>query len=61
MQFTKNTSKAGFKGPIKILIKVILLILVLFLIVNIIDRINFPVPNKKIENIIQNENFKSLK
>ena len=61
MQFTKNTSKGNLNGPIKILIKVILVIFLLFLSVVIIDRIELPVPEKKIEKIISNENFKTLK
>tara|TARA_Y100000741_G_C18190597_1_gene533323 strand:- start:837 stop:1013 length:177 start_codon:yes stop_codon:yes gene_type:complete len=58
MQFTKNTSKGT---TVKFLIKVILLIFVLFLGIFLIDKIDFPVPNKKIEKIIKNENFKTLK
>ena len=61
MQFTKNTSKGGLGGPLKVLIKVILVIFLLFLSVVIIDRIELPVPEKKIEKIISNENFKTLK
>ena len=61
MQFTKNTSKGGLKGPIKLLIKVLLVILVLFFILKTIDKINLPAPNKTIEKIIPNENFKTLK
>ena len=61
MQFTKNTSKGGLGGPLKVLIKVILVIFLLFLSVVIIDRIELPVPEKKIEKILSNENFKTLK
>ena len=61
MQFTKNTSKGGVGGPLKVLIKVILVIFLLFLSVVIIDRIELPVPENKIEKIISNENFKTLK
>ena len=58
MQFTKNTSQGR---PGKFLVKVILLIFVLFLGVILIDKIDFPVPSKKIEKIITNENFKIVK
>lgn len=61
MQFTKNTSKGGLGGPLKVLIKVILVIFLLFLGVIVIDKIDLPVPYKKIEKIISNENFKTLK
>ena len=58
MQFTKNTSQGR---PGKFLIKVILLIFVLFIGIILINKIDFPIPNKKIEKIIKNENFKILK
>jgi preprotein translocase subunit SecG len=61
MQFTKNTSKGRHKGVIKFLTKVVLVIFVFFLGVIILDKIEFPVPYKKIEKIIPNENFKTIK
>ena len=61
MQFTKNTSKGKLFDTGKILIKIIIVIFVLFLGVVIIDRINLPAPIKKIEKIISNENFKTIK
>ena len=61
MQFHKKTSvsKSGFL--IRILIKVVLLFFVVVLLVVLIDKINFPHPNKKIEKIISNETFKVVK
>jgi len=61
MQFHKKTSvsKSGFL--IKILFKVLLLFFVVVFLVVLIDKINFPHPNKKIEKIIPNENFKVVK
>ena len=56
MQFQKKTSISKSGYLIKILIKVTLL----FLIV-LVDKINFPHPNKKIEKIVPNENFKVVK
>ncbi len=61
MQFTKNTSKGKPFGVGNILIKIILVIFVLFLGVFIIDKIDLPSPSKKIEKIISNENFKTIK
>ena len=61
MQFTKNTSKGKLFDTGKILIKIIIVIFVLFLGVVFIDRINLPAPIKKIEKIISNENFKTIK
>ena len=61
MQFHKKTSvsKSGFL--IRILIKVLLSFFVVVFLVVLIDKINFPHPNKKIEKIISNENFKVVK
>ena len=61
MQFTKKTSSGKLSSIGKFSIKVILLILVLFLGVILISKIDFPAPNKKIEKIIPNENFKTIK
>jgi len=61
MQFSKKTSSRKLSTIGKFLIKVILVILVLFIGVILISKIDFPAPNKKIEKIIPNENFKSIK
>ena len=61
MQFTKNTSKGKHTDVVKFLSKVILVIFVFFLGIIILDKIEFPAPNKKIEKIIPNENFKTIK
>ena len=61
MQFHKKTSvsKSGFL--IRILIKVLLSFFVVVFLVVLIDKINFPHPNKKIEKNIPNETFKIVK
>ena len=61
MQFTKNTSKGKLFGTGKVLIKIIIVIFILFLGIIIIDRTNMPTPNKLIEKVIPNENFKKIK
>ena len=61
MQFTKNTSRGKLMGLGKILKRVILLIFVVILTIFLIGKINFPAPNKKIEKIIPNEKFKTIK
>ena len=61
MQFTKNTSSGKVNAVGKFLIKVILVVFVLFLGVILISKIDFPAPNKQIEKIIPNENFKTIK
>jgi|TARA_B110000444_G_C18322113_1_gene358877 hypothetical protein len=58
MQFKKNTSP----GKLKFFIKYIIIFLTLFFItIFLINKINFPSPNKDIEKIISNENFKIIK
>jgi len=61
MQFQKKTrvSKSGYL--IRILIKVTLLFLMVLFLIVLVDKINFPQPNKKIEKIVPNENFKVVK
>ena len=61
MQFTKKTSsgKLGVIG--KFSLKFILVILIIFIGIILISKIDFPAPNKKIQKIIPNENFKTIK
>tara|TARA_Y100000590_G_scaffold260188_1_gene292245 strand:- start:814 stop:999 length:186 start_codon:yes stop_codon:yes gene_type:complete len=61
MEFQKKTRFGNLGGIIKILIKVSLIILVLFVGIILLDRIDFPSPIKKIEKVISNENFKTVK
>jgi len=61
MQFQKKTSVSKSGYLIKILIKITLLLFMLLLLVVLVDKINFPHPNKKIEKIVPNENFKVVK
>ena len=61
MQFTKNTSTGKLTAIGKFLIKVTLVLIVLFIGVILVSKIDFPAPNKKIEKIIPNENFKTIK
>ena len=61
MQFTKKTSSGKLISLSRFLIKVILVFFVLFLGLILISKIDFPAPNKKIEKIIPNENFKTIK
>tara|TARA_B100000965_G_scaffold278534_1_gene236322 strand:+ start:40 stop:213 length:174 start_codon:yes stop_codon:yes gene_type:complete len=57
MQLHKKTSigKYGF------LIRVTLLFVFVSIVIVLIDQIDFPAPNKKIEKIIPNENLKIVK
>ena len=61
MQFEKKTRIGNSKGIFGILIKIILVLLVLIVTIILIDRINFPSPIKKIEDVISNDNFKIIK
>ena len=61
MQFQKKTSAGKFGNLMKILIKGAFFFIALILFVVLVDKINFPYPNKKIEKIISNENFKVVK
>ena len=61
MQFQKKT-RAGNLGVFgKVFIKIILILTVLYIAVILVDKIDFPSPNKVIEKKIQNENFKVVK
>ena len=61
MQFQKNTS-IGKRGTIiRVIIKVLLVFVFFSILIVLIDKINFPYPNKEIEKIIPNENLKIVK
>ena len=61
MQLHKKTSSGKYSFLIKILIKAVLLLFLLFIAIALVDKIDFPAPNKKIEKIIPNENLKIVK
>ena len=61
MQFTKNTSKGKMSAIGNLLIKLFLVVFVLFFGVIVLNKIDFPAPNKEIKKIIPNENFKTIK
>ena len=61
MQFQKKTRAGGLSNLVKILIRVAFFFIVILLLIVLVDKINFPYPNKNIKKIIPNENFKVLK
>ncbi len=61
MHFYKKTSIGKSNNYIKLFIKIILVFILFFVILMMLDQINFPAPNKKIEKLIPNENFKVIK
>jgi len=61
MQFTKKTSSGKLTAITKFLTKFFLVVFAIFLLIILISKIEFPAPNKKIEKVIPNENFKTIK
>ena len=61
MHFYKKTSIGKSNNYIKLVIKLVLMFFLIFIILIMVDQINFRAPNKKIEKIIPNENFKVIK
>ena len=61
MQFIKNTSIGKDNKPKMLLIKIILFFLAIFIVVVLLNKIDFPAPNKEIEKIISNEKLKIVK
>ena len=61
MHFYKKTTIGKSNNYIKLVIKLSLIIFLFFIILIMVDQINFPAPNKNIEKIIPNENFKIVK
>ena len=58
MQLSKNTSKGISKSFV---IKVALILIIFISTVLMLDKIDFPTPNKEIEKIIPNEKLKIVK
>tara|TARA_X000000368_G_scaffold412158_1_gene398117 strand:- start:337 stop:516 length:180 start_codon:yes stop_codon:yes gene_type:complete len=59
MQFTKKTSSN--RSFLLLAIKLGLFFIVMLGIIFFLNKIDFPKPNKEIEKIIPNENFKIVK
>ena len=60
MQFDKKTS-SGRTNIVGFIVKFILGLVVILGLIIFINKIDFPAPNKEIEKIIPNENFKIVK
>ena len=61
MQLQRNTSIGKPKSIIKMLIKILFIFLLVLIAFILVNKIDFPAPNKKIEKIIPNENLKIVK
>ena len=59
MQFIKKTSSS--RNIINLIFKITLGLFLAIGLVLLLNKIDFPVPNKEIEKIIPNENFKIVK
>jgi len=61
MQFNKNTSIGSSRNYLVVVIKIILTLVTLSVAIMLLNKIDFPTPNKEIEKIIPNENLKIIK
>ena len=61
MEFRRNTRGAGLSSAGKLVVKILIVLIIVFIGIVLIDKIDFPAPNKKIQNTIPNENFKIIK
>ena len=61
MYFQKKQAIGKSNYLIKLIIKIALIFFLFLIILLLVDQINFPSPNKKIEKIIPNENLKIIK
>ncbi len=59
MQFVKKTSYG--KNILRLSIKLSLFFVVIIVLIFLLNKIDFPTPNKEINKIIPNENFKIVK
>ena len=59
MQFIKKTSSST--NIFRIIIKLALVLVIILGIVFLLNKIDFPAPEKEIQKIIPNENFKIVK
>jgi len=59
MQFIKKTSSRT--SILGIILKLSIFLIIILAVVFLLNKIDFPAPNKEIEKIIPNENFKIVK
>ena len=61
MQFERKTCIGRNNSLIKLLVKIAIVFVLFFIAIIMLDKIDFPSPNKKIEKVIPNENLKKIK
>ena len=60
MQIYKKTRSRGFNF-LSLAIKILIILMIFAGIIFLLNKFNFPTPNKTMEKIIPNENFKIVK
>ena len=60
MQIYKKT-RSRSSSLLSLVIRIVLILMIFAGIIFLLNKINFPTPNKVIEKIIPNENFKIVK
>ena len=60
MQIYKKT-RSRSSSLLSLVIKVVIILMIFAGIIFLLNKINFPTPNKVIEKIVPNENFKIVK
>jgi|TARA_B110000971_G_C20000240_1_gene496435 hypothetical protein len=61
MQLSRNTSRARNKLSLMLMLKVVLVLVVIYGLVVLLNKMDFPSPNKEIEKIISYEKLKIVK
>ncbi len=60
MQFYKKTRSTNFNF-LSLMVKMLVIAIIFTGIIFLLNKVNFPAPNKAIEKIISNENFRIVK
>ena len=61
MQFERKTRGSSFSSIGKFLIKLAVIFFLLIITIILVDKIDFPKPEKNIEKLVPNEKFKIIK
>ena len=61
MQFERKTRGSSFSSIGRFLIKLAIIFLLLIIGIILMDKIDFPKPEKNIEKLVPNEKFKIIK
>ena len=61
MQFRKNTRPAQISYIGKLILKIAIFIIAVYITILLVDKIDFPSPNKVIEKQVPNEKIKIIK